>query len=330
MKDNFLQRMNSRLTERGIKGRQDLELHDVKLLESGRAARVLATYSSLYGPPSVWDVQNWLASRMGEFSVQVQARTETISAYPERNFVTFVVEQKTLRQPMTSTAQMVKAGVDQYLDKDNMLWEVVKAEQGPSYIVRKEGVTVEKMLEVRRQALRGGVSGRKHVTLAAIDSIPSAGGGFATADIGDVVDFYHGGGIYRGKVQSAGSAGVKVKKLNSSDVFTIDPGAITTIVEKGAGAEKEQDDITRRYWSLVYPGNPEMVEIISPTSSLPVNDPRPGPGLDNEKVQPIQVDAKVSAKVSGSARPFVQAGLGTPSPNVRIENRVSGKSPAKR
>ena len=324
MKDTFLQRMNSRLTERGIKGRQDLELHDVKLLESGRAARVLATYSSLYGPPSVWDVQNWLASRMGDFSVQVQARTETISAYPEKNFVTFVVEQKTLRQPLSSTSRMVKAGIDQYLDTDNMLWEVVKAEQGPGYIVRKEGVTVEKMLEIRRQALRGGVSGRKHVTLAAVDSIPSAGGGFATADVGDIVDFYHGNNIHRGKVQSAGSAGVKVKKLNSSDTYTLDPGAITTIVEKGSGAQKEQDDITRRYFSLVYPGNPEMVDIISPTSNLPITDDRPPPGGD--PIQPISVDAAVK----GSVLPFARAGLGTPSPNVRIENRVSGKSRAKR
>jgi hypothetical protein len=324
MKDTFLQRMNSRLTERGIKGRQDLELHDVKLLEEGRAARVLATYSSLYGPPSVWDVQNWLASRMGEFSLRVQARTETIAAYPERNFVTFVVEQKVLRQPLSATAQMVKAGVDQFLDRDNMLWEVVNAEQGPGYIVRKEGVTVEKMLELRRQALRGGVSGRKHVTLASVDSIPSAGGGFATADVGDVVDFYHGGMIFRGKITSSGSAGVKVKKLNSSDTFTVDPGQITTIVEKGAGAQKEQDDAMRRYFSLQYPGNPEMTEIISPTSSLPVKDDRPPPGGD--PIQPLSVDAAVT----GSARPFVKAGLGKPSPNVRVQSRgVSGKARAK-
>ncbi len=322
MKDTFLQRMNSRLTERGIKGRQDLELHDVKLLEDGRAARVLATYSGLYGPPSVWDVQNWLTSRMGDFSLQVQARTETIAAYPERNFVTFVVEQKTLRQPLSAATQMVKAGIDQYLDKDNMLWEVVKAEQGPGYIVRKEGVTVEKMLEVRRQALRGGVSGRKHITLAAVDTIPSAGGGFATADVGDIVDFYHSNNIHRGKIQSAGSAGVKVKKLNSSDTFTIDPGQITTIVEKSAGAQKEQDDAMRRYFSLNWPGNPEMVEIISPTSNLPVKDDRPPPGGD--PIQPISVDAAVK----GSARPFASADLGKPSPSLR--DRVSGKALAKR
>lgn len=325
MKDDFLQRMNGRLAERGIKGRQDLELHDARLLEDGRAARVLATYSPLFGPPSVWDVQHWLSSRMGEFGVQAQARPETVAVYPDRNFITFVVDQKSLRQPLSAATNMVKVGVDQYLDTDNNLWEVVKADQGPNFIVRKEGVTVERMLEIRRQALRGGASGRKHVTLAAVDSIPSAGGGFATADVGDVVDFYHAGFIHRGKVQSAGANGVKVKKLNSSDTFTIDPGAITAVVEKSAGAQKEQDDTMRRYWSLVYPGNPQMTEIISPTSSKPLADPRPGPGPDNEKVQPISVDASV---VRGSARPFAAADLGKPSPSLRA--RVNGTVRVKR
>lgn len=303
---DFLKRMNSKLAERGLGGRQDLEMHDAKSVEQGRAVRVLATYSPVYGPPSAWDVQQWLKQRMGEFGEKVQARNETLVAFPEKNFVTFIVESKVLRQPMSATSGMLKAGVDQYIDtNDQSLWEVVKAEQGPSYIVKRDGAAVEQMLEARRQALRGGASGRKHVTLAAMDSMPVAGGGFASVDIGDTVDFYANGNINRGKVTSVTSAGVKVSTAN--DTFTIDPAAITAVIEKSPAAGKEQDDIMRRYFSLIYPGNPKMVEIISPTSSKPVKDPRP---LDVEPIEKA-VSAGFSASVK-VAKPEASAAAARP------------------
>lgn len=302
---DFVKRMNERLTARGVSGRRDLEMHDAKSVEQGRAVRILATYSPVYGPPSVHDVQHWLRQRMGEFSDKVSARAETLSAFPEKNFITFIVESKILRQPLTAASGMIKAGVDQYIDTDQNLWEVVKADQGQSYIVKRESTPVEKMLDFRRQALRGGASGRKHVTLAAVDSIPSAGGGFASADVGDTVDFYANGNIQRGKVTSVTANGVKVS--TAGDTFTIDPAAITSVVEKGPGAHKEQDDIMRRYFSLVYPGNPAMTEIISPSSSKPIKDPRP---LD---VEPIE--RAMSASFSASVKPAKQESA--PHPTVR-------------
>lgn len=305
MNDNFRERMQAKLKASGEKGRSDLELHDARVIEAGNAVRVLATYSDLYGPPSVWDIQSWLKDKMGGFGDRVSARPETISAYPEKNFITFIVDQKRLRQPLAATATMTKAGVDQFLDNDSQLWQVVKAEDGPSYIVRKEGTSIEEMIQTRHEALRGATSARKHVSLAAADTIPSAGGGFAAVDIGDVVDFYHDGQISRGKIQSAGSAGVKVSQLSGGGTFTIDPAAITSVVEKSPASAKERDDIMRRYHSLIYVGNPAMTEIISPTSTMPIKDKRLPPGKD-EPIKPIEVVASARGVVSGAARPFVK------------------------
>ena len=319
MKDNFLDRMNAKRQERGIKGRQDLELHDAKVIEAGRAARILATYSPTYGPPSVWDVQNWLQSRLGDFATDISARPDTVAVYPEKNFMTFVVEQKTARQPLTATTGMIKAGVDQYLDADNLLWEVVRAQEGPSYIVRRDGATIERMLEVRRQALRGGASGRKHVTLAAVDSIPSAGGGFASVDIGDIVDFYNAGQINRGRVDSVTAAGVNIKMLNGNDSFLVDPQAITTVVEQSAASIKQQDDVMRRYFSMVYPGNPKMTEAISPTSALPVDDRRPGPAQDAEANPITSVDASTKGGASHPTRRVLGKLPGARQPTVSVK-----------
>lgn len=300
MSNNFLDRMKTKLAASGEKGRMDLELHDAKTIEAGNAVRVLATYSELYGPPSTWDIQDWLKAKMGAFGDRVSARPETIAAYPEKNFVTFIVDQRKLRQPMAATATMTKAGPDTFLDNDNQLWEVVKGEEGPSYIVRREGTSIEEMLQVRHDALRGAVSARQHVTLAATDTIPSAGGGFASMDVNDVVDFYHGGQIHRGKVKSAGANGIRVSTLNSGDTYTVDPAAITSVVEKSPAAAKQQDDVMRRYFQHVYPGNPSMTETISPLATKSPTDNRPPPGGD--PIKPIEVAA--SARVSGSVRPF--------------------------
>lgn len=291
--DNFLKRMNSKLEARGLSGRQDLEMHDTKAVDKD-AVRVLATYSSVYGPPNSFDVQNWLRQRLGEFADKVSARMDTLAVYPDQSFVTFILESKKVRQPMSASSTMLKAGVDQFLDGDQNLWEVVKAEQGPSYIVKHESMPVDKMLEVRKSALRGGTSGRKHVTLASTGGSPVSAGGYATTDVGDTVDFYAAGNIQRGTVKSVGTAGVKIS--TGSDTFTVDIQSITCIVEKGAGAAKEQDERVASYYSLIYPGNPKMVDIISPSVGHK-KDTRP------LQVEPIEKAAGFSASVSASFKP---------------------------
>ena len=310
MNDTFNERVAARLKERGIGSRQDLEMHDARVLESGRAVRVLAVYSPVFGPPTAHDVQKWVESRMQEYGGQVSARADTIALYPERNFLTFILETKTVRAPISASTGMIKAGVDQYLDNANTLWEVVKAEKGPSFLVRKDGVSIERMLEIRKQALRGNTSSRKNVMLANLDSMPAVGGGYATAEVGDVVDFYSGSTIYRGKIVSVGKTGVKIKPLSGGkDAYTVDPQAIMAIIDKSEASSKQLDDTIRRYYSNIYPGNPKMVEEISPLSSRPVSFPR-------GKITPL----------SGSAAP--------PTPSVetaiRPTERVLGKLPGAR
>jgi hypothetical protein len=292
MKENFLARLGTAI-KGNASGRMDLEMHDLKSVEAGRAVRVLATYAPLMGPPSIHDVQNWLSAKLGEFGTKVQARADTVSAFPEQNFLTFIVEHKAVRQPLLATSTMIKAGVDQFLDEDNTLWEVVKAEQGPSYLVRKDGIPVEKMLELRKPALRGGMSARKTVTLAAMDSIPSAGGGYASVDLGDLVDFYHDGLIARGRIATVNATGVHIKTSNGT--YTVVAEAITNVVEKGPTAAKQQDDAMRRFYSHQYPGNPEMTKIISPTSSLPIKD------AQDFNIEPLVRSA--STKIGASLHP---------------------------
>lgn len=290
---DFGDRYRAKLAASGV-GRDDLSLQDAKTIEDGRAVRILATYSDQFGPPSRYDIQHWISRRMGDFASLVSARVETFAVYPERAFLTFVLETKQQRLPLSAAYQMVKASVDQYLDAESHVWSVVKTDGGTSFLVKNSEEPIEAMMAARKAALRAGSNNRKAVLLASIEELPVISGGYAAVGLDDLVDFYHGGMEHRGRVKSATATGVKIDV--AGDVFTVDPQAIIHVVEKSAASEQEDANINRRYWSLVYPGNPKMVEVISPEATVPVpKDCRP------LKVEPIQA-VTGSAKV-GAARP---------------------------
>jgi hypothetical protein len=314
MENSFMSKYKAALSASNTAGRMDFELHDIRAVDSGRAVRVLATYAPALGAPNAFDIQHWFSTKLGDYASKIQARAETIAVYPDGHFVTMIVESKSTRQAFSASAKMVKAGVNQYIDDSSTVWEVVKGEKGPQFLVKKENATIEQMLAVRSAALRGGAStgNRRQVTLAAVDALPQPGGGFATAGIGDLVEFYHDGLIHRGRIASANSTGLSVK--TSRDTYTIDPHAVTQVIERSPAQEKEDDTITRRYFSLVYPGNPEMTKIISPLATGPVTDPRP-----------LQVEP-ISAKVGASFRFTVRAPAAVP--QARATN-TSAKVPSK-
>ena len=315
-KQSFTDRVRTKLQATGRTARSDIELNDAKIVESTSAVRVLATYSPIYGAPNIHEIKAWVSEGLGHFSGSVDAHSDTVQVYPESNLFTIILEQRKLRQPMSATANMVNAGVDQYLDSADNLWEVVKAADGSNYIVRRETTPIEDMLRARQGELSASASPRSRVRLSSMTSIPSVSGSFATASNGDVVDFYHNGQIMRGVLKSVGESGAKISTLSSGEVYTVDSAAITSIVERGAADIKEQDDVMRRYFSRVYPGNPEMTEIISPTSTESLKDTRDQPTPDGTPLLPISVVANVSARVSGSVKntakakakvPFVKA-----------------------
>lgn len=302
--ETFVKRYGDALRSQQVTGRMDFELHDLKAVDKS-AVRVLATYASVLGTPTPFDVQNWLTTKLGDFSNKVQARMDTVAIYPERNFVTFIVEPKVARLPLSASLKMFKAGIDQFVDTSDLLWEVVKPDSGSAYLVRKEAASVEQMLEVRKQALRGTHTHRSNVTLAAVDSIPGVGGGFASVSLGDLVDFYHDGLIKRGRISSLNATGFSIS-TSSGSFGGIDPHAVIAVVERSAAADKEQDDVIRRYYSMLYPANPEMVELISPSSSVKVEDKRPLQVTPMSQM--LGASARPTQRVSGK-RPLTRMGV---------------------
>jgi hypothetical protein len=281
-------------------GRTDLVVHNTHLIESENAMRVLATYTPMLGAPNIAEVQNWFCERMGPLADAVSARLDTLAVYPDNSFITFLVEPKHTRQPLSAAATMTKAGPDTFLDASNTCWEQVEA-NGKKFLLRKEAMTVEQAVTARKNQLRGGWVGhggvnttRKTILLAEVETLPSPlPGGSARVGVGDVVDFFSNTDIVRGVIKSFGATGVRIQLLSSSEVRTVDPQAITCVVEKGAATVASDDDRTRSYFRYLYPGNPEMVKKISPNSSLSVEDNRP------LEVTPISASAKSPRLVVG-------------------------------
>lgn len=282
MSNSFQNRVSAKRADSPA-GRTDLVVHHTHVIDGGNALKVLATYTPVLGAPNVAEIQNWFHLRMGPLADKVSARLDTLAVYPDRAFVTFLVDSRREQQPLSASAEMVKAGPDTFLDNSNVLWSVAaNSKTGNKYLIRKETVTVEQALAARKNQLRGawvghgGTTNRKTILLAEVQTLPSPlPGGMAGVGVSDVVDFFSGNDIVRGVVKSLTANGVKIQLLTSSEVRTVDPQAITCVVEKGAATIKEGDDRTRSYFRNVWPGNPEMVEKISPTSSMSLKSERP-------------------------------------------------------
>ena len=280
MSNNFHDRVQAKRADSPV-GRTDLVVHHTHVIDDGNAMRILATYTPMLGAPNLAEVDNWFSHRMGPLADKVSARLSTLAVYPDRSFLTFLVEAKRTTQPLSAAAHMVKAGPDTYLDQSNALWETMEATTG-KFLIRKEATTVEQAIGARKNQLRGGWTGhgggqtpRKTILLAEVETLPSPlPGGAAAVQVSDVVDFFSNNEIVRGVVKSFTAVGVKIQLLSSSEVRTVDPQAITCVVEKGAASVVAGDDRTRSYFRYLYPGNPEMTKIISPNSSMSVDDKR--------------------------------------------------------
>ena len=270
----FNHRMSAKIAESGKQHRTDLSLHDTRVIDNGRAMRILAVYVPLKGVPSVPEVTQWLSASLGDVAGEVHARMGTLAVYPDQSFFTVILERAQHRQSVSALPTMVKASPDTYAAPDDTLWQLVQRENGPPFLLRRESASIEDMVNLRKDALRGGWNGRgggvrqrKNITLASVGGLPSAVGGNASVGIDDVVDFLANGEEMRGTVKSMTADGVKIKPLGGGTAFTVDPQAIISVVEQSARTLRERDDITRDYWKNVYAGNPEMAKIISPNSN---------------------------------------------------------------
>lgn len=305
--------LTTRIAEKSAgNGRTDLVVHHTHVVDNGNAMRVLATYTPMLGSPNLAEIENWFATRMGPLSGKVQANLRTLAVYPDRSFLTFLVEARRERQGIEASASMIKAGPDTFLDQSsNTLWETQTKQDGSKFLLRKESASVEELVSARKNQLRGGWAGsgvggggpRKSILLADVQTLPFLPGGNAAVQVSDVVDFLSNNEQVRGTVKSFNADGVKIALLNGGEVRTCDPHAIITIVEKGAQSVKANDERTRSYFRLQYPGNPEMTKIISPNASGPLTDPR---ALE---VQPIsasttktQTALRVGSRVSKSVK----------------------------
>ncbi len=300
---SFKDRMEAKLKARGNVSRSDIELHTASIVDNGQAVRLIATFAPVFGTPNVHDVREWVRSGMGIYANSVDLHSETLrmNVEGEAPFFTAILQQRRDRAPIASAERMVKAGIDQYIDTAQQLWEVCKASDGSEYLVRHEGTSMEEMLAARHAHLSGGDVRTSRDKLSAS---MGALGGTASSSAGDTVDFYHDGAILRGEIISKTASGVKVRATAGGETFTIDPGALIAVVERGAQDLKAQDDVVRKFWGQVYPGNPEMTEEISPLSNLPIRGPTEAGG---EKIEPISVVASVG-RVSGTVQsPFGKA-----------------------
>lgn len=269
MAESFKDQMRAKMAATGAPNRRtDIHVHDIRGVDEGRAVRVLAVYSDIIGAPSIPVLSAWFSEAMQNPDVSIRA--DTVQVVPEARIVTFVVEQRPERKPLSASADMTAAGIDQFLDQGGNIWEVRRNEFSEPYLLRHQPTPVEQIVSARRAVLTRAIGRNKTVMLASMSTVPVLGGGQSSLDRGDTVTFYHDGRIHTGVFQDLDRGQAVLKPVGSSRNVSVDPLAILSIVSRGVAHQQEAADLQRSYFQNVWPGNPDMVKQFTPASRKPV------------------------------------------------------------
>lgn len=222
-----------------VQNRLDLTLADYEMLDKDKtSARILIAYNSMHGEPKKSDVERFVWS---QFDQKLSPMMETAKVYPKQNVVDVVVEATTEHKTFDNKAKMAAIVPNKrYVDREGVVWTVNATEDGTKFLVRKSEENIEEILTERR----------KYVNAAA--SLPSLRklhkeAGYVNAQEGDLVEFYQGTQLMKGKISSIGKDG-KVKVNVSGTTITIARPAILRVLEHSAAYKREKMNMLKNYF----------------------------------------------------------------------------------
>lgn len=202
--------------------RHDLAFTDHEIVDKASGtARLLIAFSPLRGEPTAEEVEKFI---WAEFEQQVMPKMDTARIYDRDHVIEVLVERMTATMPITEAKNRKMAVLipgKTYVDSQKAIWEVRAAEDGTKYLVRKSDDNLDEILEERRRYTNASRSAR-------FAKLHTAG--YATAQVGDTVEFYSGTKLLQGKILSLG-------KDNSAQIsaggtsFKVSRHAITRVVQ---------------------------------------------------------------------------------------------------
>lgn len=229
--------------------RPDLKFCDHTDMGNG-VARVLLAWDVLRGEPTVRDVEGFIWTTFGG---KMAPKMGTARIHGKEKCIEMLVEALRDTLPMDAAVQRKMAVLipgKTYVDKDRTTWEVRQAEDGTPYLVRKSEEDIDSILMERRKHAAASASLPKFRKLAKT-------AGYATAQPGDTVEFYHGTDRLQGQLKTV-SKDNKATVSAGGTTFTIDRQAITRVVQHSEAYLNERKNRMNEYYRNVL--GPELAD----------------------------------------------------------------------
>lgn len=220
--------------------RQDLNFTDYKVVDKrAGTARLLINFSNLRGDPTSEDVERFVWATFGQ---KLMPKMNTARIYDKQHAVEVLVERTRETAPLDEVKKRKMAAVvpgKSYSEK-GQIWEVRTAEDGTKFLVRKIEDDLEEILAERSKWVNRAAGVARFATLKT--------GGYATVQVGDVVEFYSGTKLLQGKVNSIGKDN-KVSITAGGTTFQIQKEAISRVVQHSEAYLNERKRMQKDFYT---------------------------------------------------------------------------------
>jgi len=237
--DRVAQKLNA-----NVNYKCDLYLGDYSPI-SAESARVLIGYTKPKLPTRT-DINNFVAA---EFNGDVFPVWDTALAYPDVNAVSVVLTRNQPTLPVEAKddqSLMTPITAATFMDtKLGDTWEIVDAANGAKCLQRVARATIEELLRSRKQ---GQMIKAAAVSFADVAQAAPA----IELQKGDKVRFFWEGATQTGIVTKVNNKGISFLTDSGTPYPNLPYSAIVEILERGAGAKKEDYATQREFYEKVY------------------------------------------------------------------------------
>ena len=209
-------------------GRSDLRLADYRMIDP-HVAQIAVEYLRDLGTPTPTQVTAWVTSA---FNGHFRVNHATLRDHPEKAAVTMHLQENQVPMPAIRTANMIKIGGGQFMDKQKNRWKIEKAPNGEDILVKTSDTNTEELLQELAKRHKEG-----RYAMVKLNDLRTAG--VVNLDVGDTVLYSEPSGgilVKEGVVTNVKEKSVTIQGREGA----LDRSYVMDIVDKSATAKKQR------------------------------------------------------------------------------------------
>lgn len=236
----ILDRLGERVTEKNLPPRSDMQIVDIRPIDSMKANVLIAYETQVGTPPTLSQLERFVSAT---FDKRIIAHTETAQIHEADSAISVCLSLNLDTRPVTDATVMRRVATNGYFDEaTGHVWQVV--DNGTQkHLIRRTDDNIAEIIQARMER-----KSRKSATFAQVRQAAPM------LSEGDTVRFFDGVLPVVGKITSISDDNVSVSANGKS--FSVARESVFNVVERAPSAVSGDKSTLEDYFSRAY-GNPE-------------------------------------------------------------------------